>query len=444
MLRTATWSPSLIAAYPDSQNPNSPLEFAIPGTSATLDFTLDGSGRGASVAYSTQPGTLYNRTGAPVHHLFHDYMRTEAMIPMRDGIKLHAIILKPADISAPLPFCCSALPTALMEPVALASLLQRPELARDGYIYVAEDIRGRYKSQGKFTMMRPLADHKNPKQSTNPPTPMTPSAWLLKNVSGNNGRVGVVGTSYPGFLAMMAGIDPHPAVKAISPQAPMIDVWLGDDFFHNGAFRQTYGYDYVLGMESSKELPTAATAKTSTAIPSTDTIFSCSAARLRRMLSSRTRPIAHMEIFSRSSRLRTVLELARRRVPSRQSRRAHAHCRRILRPGRYVGASGGVRKAGAARRGPRQFSRPRSLASRLLVFVLPPSGQPRLRRVHRQGVPRAHRGKILCALFERRARLRSCRIQPAFKPAPTPGSITRSFRPRPRSRPAFISPATAC
>ena len=77
--------------------------------------------------------------------------------------------------------------------------------------------------------------------------------WLIKNVQGNNGRVGVVGTSYPGFLAMAAGIDPHPAVKAISPQAPMIDVWMGDDFFHNGAFRQTYGYDYVMGLESSKE-----------------------------------------------------------------------------------------------------------------------------------------------------------------------------------------------
>ncbi len=63
----------------------------------------------------------------------------------------------------------------------------------------------------------------------------------------------MVGTSYPGFLTMEAGIDPHPAVRAISPQAPMTDVWLGDDFFHNGAFRQTYGYDYVIGMESSKE-----------------------------------------------------------------------------------------------------------------------------------------------------------------------------------------------
>jgi predicted acyl esterase len=106
-------------------------------------------------------------------------------------------------------------------------------------------------------------------------------AWLLKNVPNNNGRVGVVGTSYPGFLAMMAGIDPHPAVKAISPQAPMIDVWMGDDFFHNGAFRQTYGYDYVLGLESSKEdPPKSTTARTRTASPATASTTSSSAAPL--------------------------------------------------------------------------------------------------------------------------------------------------------------------
>jgi hypothetical protein len=128
---------------------------------------------------------------------------------------------------------------------------KRPELARAGYIYVAEDIRGRYRSDGRFMMMRPLADHsKNIDESTDAYDTV---AWLLANVPGNNGRAGFIGTSYPGFLAMMAGIDPHPAVKAISPQAPMIDVWMGDDFFHNGAFRQSYGYDYVLSMESSKE-----------------------------------------------------------------------------------------------------------------------------------------------------------------------------------------------
>ena len=120
-------------------------------------------------------------------------------------------------------------------------------------LYVCGDIRGRYKSEGEFVMSRPEADHQNPKAIDESTDTYDTVDWLLKNVQGNNGRAGFIGTSYPGFLAMAAGIDPHPAVKAISPQAPMIDVWMGDDFFHNGAFRQTYGYDYVFGMESNKE-----------------------------------------------------------------------------------------------------------------------------------------------------------------------------------------------
>ena len=78
--------------------------------------------------------------------------------------------------------------------------------------------------------------------------------WLLKNVPGNNGRVGVLGVSYPGFLATMAGINPHPAVKAISPQAPMTDTWMGDDFFHQGAFRLSYGFEYGASLELSKDM----------------------------------------------------------------------------------------------------------------------------------------------------------------------------------------------
>ena len=84
------------------------------------------------------------------------------------------------------------------------------------------------------------------------PTRATRIDWLLKNVPNNSGKVGVLGVSYPGFLAMMAGIDAHPAVKAISPQAPMTDIWMGDDFFHNGAFRETYGFDYVQELEAQK------------------------------------------------------------------------------------------------------------------------------------------------------------------------------------------------
>jgi uncharacterized protein len=241
----------------------SDTDFALPETRTHVHFTLDASGRAGSFSFSTEPGTVYKRTGPAVHHVFHDYQRSEVMIPMRDGVKLHAVILKPLDITAPLPFLIQRTPYGVDDTSRADFFAERPELARDGYIYVAEDIRGRYHSKGKFIMMRPLADHSNPKNIDESTDTYDTVAWLLKNIPGNNGRVGVVGTSYPGFLAMMAGIDPHPAVKAISPQAPMIDVWMGDDFFHNGAFRQSYGYDYVLSMESSKRFTTDSYGKTS-------------------------------------------------------------------------------------------------------------------------------------------------------------------------------------
>jgi putative CocE/NonD family hydrolase len=241
---------------PAELKPASSTVFNLAGSNLKVTFTLDPSGNGASVTLSDSPNTVYLRTGPPVHHVFHDYVRTEAMIPMRDGVKLHAVILAPSDIPGPLPILMQRTPYGV-DPTSRAWFFaMRPELARAGYIYVGEDIRGRYESQGKFVMMRPLADHQDHRKTDESTDTFDTVAWLIKNVAGNNGRVGVVGTSYPGFLAMMAGIDPHPAVKAISPQAPMIDVWIGDDFFHNGAFRQTYGYDYVLGMESNKQQTT--------------------------------------------------------------------------------------------------------------------------------------------------------------------------------------------
>lgn len=227
--------------------------FGQPGSTMTIRFTLDAGGQGMTAVSSSNPDAVYRRTGDAVRHVFHDYERSEAMIPMRDGVKLHAVILKPADIKTPLPILMQRTPYGVDGFTRGSFFGQRPNLARDGYIYVGEDIRGRYKSEGEFVMSRPLADHHNPKAVDESTDTYDTVEWLVKNVPGNNGRVGVVGTSYPGFLAMMAGIDPHPAVRAISPQAPMIDVWMGDDFFHNGAFRQSYGYDYVLGLESNKE-----------------------------------------------------------------------------------------------------------------------------------------------------------------------------------------------
>jgi putative CocE/NonD family hydrolase len=238
---------------PTELNPISATEFGFPESKSTLRFTLDAAGKGASLVVSNDPEAVYRRTGEPVHHVFHDYQRSEMMIPMRDGIKLHAVILKPADIAGPLPILMQRTPYGVDGTTRGSFFAQRPELARDGYIYVAEDIRGRYQSEGQFVMSRPIADHHAPKAIDESTDTYDTVDWLIKNVQGNNRRVGVVGTSYPGFLAMAAGIDPHPAVKAISPQAPMIDVWMGDDFFHNGAFRQSYGYDYVKDLESSKE-----------------------------------------------------------------------------------------------------------------------------------------------------------------------------------------------
>jgi hypothetical protein len=238
---------------PTSLTSISATDFGIPDSKIKIAFTLDSTGRAISVINSNSPQTILHRTGDPVHHLFHDYQRTEVMIPMRDGVKLHAVILKPSDITAPLPFLIQRTPYGVDGTNRASFFGVRPELARAGYIYVGEDIRGRFKSEGEFIMMRPLADHRDKKAIDESTDTYDTVDWLLKNVSGNNGRAGFVGTSYPGFLTMMAGIDPHPAVKAISPQAPMIDVWIGDDFFHNGTFRQSYGYDYVLGMESSKE-----------------------------------------------------------------------------------------------------------------------------------------------------------------------------------------------
>ncbi|MFZ0661072.1 MAG: CocE/NonD family hydrolase [Acidobacteriaceae bacterium] len=239
---------------------DSEATFAAPGNGPRFVFTINAAGDVTEVRREEHDEETYaTKIGAtPVHNHFCHYSREEVMIPMRDGVKLHAIILRPTDTKQLLPFLMDRTPYGVDWAASDSINEEFTELARSGYIFVMEDIRGRYESEGTFVMMRPLAAHHDP----NSPDPNDVDestdaydtvAWLLKHVPDNNGRVGVLGVSYPGFLATEAGIDPNPAVKAISPQAPMTDVWMGDDFFHNGAFRQTYGYDYVLGMESSKK-----------------------------------------------------------------------------------------------------------------------------------------------------------------------------------------------
>jgi uncharacterized protein len=224
------------------------------GRGKDYTFTRGADGVATGLKVGDHPGEDATRISAqPVHYSFRPYSRKEVMIPMRDGVRLHAVILRPKDTDANLPFLMQRTPYGVEGNTPNSIHSRYTELARSGYIFVMEDIRGRYGSEGTFVMSRPTGNHHDPKQVDESTDTYDTVAWLLKKVSNNNGRVGVTGISYPGFLTMTAGIDPHPAIKAISPQAPMIDVWMGDDFFHNGAFRQTYGYDYALGMESSKQ-----------------------------------------------------------------------------------------------------------------------------------------------------------------------------------------------
>lgn len=177
---------------------------------------------------------------------------TEAMIPMRDGVRLYSQIYAPAEAAEKLPILLLRTPygTGPLNPQRIAAAL--PELTTEGYIIVSQDIRGRFKSEGQFVMLRQPRDPKD-KQAIDESTDAYDSIeWLLKNVPNNNGRVGMAGTSYGAWLTVMGALDPHPALQAAVQQASPADMWLGDDFHHNGAFRLSYGFEYCYMMESSK------------------------------------------------------------------------------------------------------------------------------------------------------------------------------------------------
>ena len=171
------------------------------------------------------------------------FANTEAMIAMRDGVKLHTLIYSPKGKSAALPFILMRTPYGVDKrgPTSLQSYMK--DLADEGYIFVFQDIRGRFQSEGTFVMSRPPRDPADPKAIDESTDAHDTIAWLLANVPGNNGRVGMLGVSYPGWLTVMAMLDPHPALKAASPQASPADMFMGDDFHHNGAFRLSYGFE---------------------------------------------------------------------------------------------------------------------------------------------------------------------------------------------------------
>ncbi|HLY41144.1 MAG TPA: CocE/NonD family hydrolase [Terracidiphilus sp.] len=190
-----------------------------------------------------------------------DYTRREAMIPMRDGVHLHTVILIPKGAEhAPIlltrtPYDADSL-TGHAPSIHLGPILEGYDNATDvivegGYIRVVQDIRGKYGSEGDYIMNRPLHGPQNPTPVDEATDTYDTIDWLVKNIPETNGKVGILGISYDGFLPLMALVHPHPALKVSVPMNPMVDGWMGDDWFHNGAFREQ-NMPYIYEQEGTR------------------------------------------------------------------------------------------------------------------------------------------------------------------------------------------------
>lgn len=193
------------------------------------------------------------------------YEKFEYMIPMRDGARLHTAVYAPRDKSRKYPFLINRTPYSCRPygPEAYRNGFQNMKLARSGYIFVFQDVRGRYMSEGEFVDVRPFLNIPSPpntRQKTQQVDEATDTydtvEWLLRNVAGHNGKVGVYGISYPGFYATMSLLARHPAIAAVSPQAPVTDWFIGDDFHHNGAFMLMDAFSFYSGFGKPRPKPT--------------------------------------------------------------------------------------------------------------------------------------------------------------------------------------------
>src|SRR5262245_3365831 len=194
-----------------------------------------------------------------------DHVRRDVMIPMRDGVKLHTVILGPKGAQrAPLlltrtPYDATSL-TSHASSAHLGPNLQGYDNAVEvivdgGYIRVVQDVRGKHGSEGDYVMNRPLHGKLNPTTVDHATDTYDTIEWLVKNTPESNGRVGILGISYDGFLPLMALVNPHPALKVAVPMNPMVDGWRGDDWFHNGAFRQQ-NIAYIHDQEATRRSET--------------------------------------------------------------------------------------------------------------------------------------------------------------------------------------------
>lgn len=187
------------------------------------------------------------------------YKKLSAMIPMRDGIRLYTVMLVPVEAKSPVPILITRSPYGSSLPgvaddsvLSLSNRFPYYNMAKEGYIFVFQDIRGKYKSEGTMQIHQPLIHRTHPGAVDESTDTWDAVDWLVKHVANNNGRAGIVGISYPGWLALVGAVDPHPALKCSSEQACMSDLFLGDDFHHNGAFRLSYGMEYTYELEFDK------------------------------------------------------------------------------------------------------------------------------------------------------------------------------------------------
>jgi len=190
-----------------------------------------------------------------------NYYKMEQMIPMRDGIKLFTAIYIPKDSSEKHPVLLRRTPYSSSPygtnnfPDAFWNSYYRLYM-RENYIMVVQDVRGRFMSEGEFVDVRPYTENKKGNQIDEASDTYDAVDWLIKNVPGNNGKVGAFGISYPGFYATMVALSGHPAVKAVSPQAPVTDWFMGDDFHHNGAFFLMDAFGFYSGFGKPRPKPT--------------------------------------------------------------------------------------------------------------------------------------------------------------------------------------------
>ncbi|MBV9484222.1 MAG: CocE/NonD family hydrolase [Acidobacteria bacterium] len=175
------------------------------------------------------------------------------MIPMRDGVHLQSVVFVPINQSQPLPILLLRTPYGVPEnDRALQTSPGFHELVADGYIFVFQNLRGRFKSEGTFNMSSAPEDKSNPASTSEGTDAYDTIDWLIKNVPRNNGKLGIFGVSYVGLTAALSLLDPHPALKAISEQASPADQWMNDDFHRYGAFRLSYGFEYSVMEQADK------------------------------------------------------------------------------------------------------------------------------------------------------------------------------------------------